>query len=218
MPTQLVQHGTSYPTWVQLPNRAHVGDVPDRAGELWQQYEQRHARWLILLRELADVQDYSAAWMEAERADRQAALAAMRRGGEEVPAPVHKPELLARRAQLQLERDTLPVHANEVLAALHRSLLDAQPDMLREAFAVMNARLTDKRATARERLDAVARVAWIAGLGDELAWPSLAGYDDIERAEQLIATLPSETARHIVERMDPELRALLADDEHRRTA
>jgi hypothetical protein len=217
MATRLVQHGTSYPTWVQLPNRAHVGDIPTRAGELWDQYEQRNRRWVALLHELGDVQDYSPAILEAERADRQTALDAMR-AGEEVPAPVHKPELLARRAQLQLERDTLPQHADEVLAALHRTLLDAQPEMLREAFSTMNTKLSDKRVSARERLDAVARVGWVSGLGDELAWPTLAGYDDIERAEQLIATLPSETARHIVERMDPELRALLADDEHRRSA
>jgi hypothetical protein len=218
MPTQLVQHGTSYPTWVQLPNRALVADlIPDRAGELWEQYEQRNRRWVALLHEVADVADYSPAILEAERADRQVALDAMRRG-EEVPAPVHKPALLARRGQLQLERDTLPQHADEVLRSLHRVLLDAQPDMLREAFAAMNAKLTDKRATARERLDAVALVAWLSDLAEELAWPSLAGYDDIDRAEQLIATLPSETARNIVERMNPELRALLAEDQHRRTA
>jgi hypothetical protein len=215
MPTQLVQHGTSYPTWVVLPNRAHVADlIPDRAGELWAQYEQRHARWLILLRDLGDVADYSPAILEAERADRETALDAMRRG-EEVPAPVHKPELLARRAQLQLERDTLPQHANEVLAALHRTLLDAQPEMLREAFGAMNAKLTDKRATARDRLDAVARLAWVGSLGDELAWPTLAGYDQVEAAEQLIAKLPSETARRTVEQMPERLRALLAADERR---
>jgi hypothetical protein len=209
---------SGYWTWPTLPNDEQLTALlPDDARAPWNDYLKLARRCDVARDAMHAAREDSDAMLEAHRLDREATDQAIARG-EPGPIPAHAPKLREQAEGAKLEVEALAAHANAALDRLDRALLDAQPTMARSAFAAMNETLGDRTASALDRLDATRRLAWVANLHRDLALPHLPAYAEIERAEQIIAELPSETARRIVEQMDPHLRAALRADEPKKGA
>src|SRR5262245_64886074 len=118
MTERVVPNIRGYLTWIELPDRARVDAlVPKAARTAMDEYARVVARRDEVDAALRDSADGSPAMADAQRADQGAALDAMRKH-KPAPAPVHAPSLRAKRSGLELERENLPVLANEALDRL----------------------------------------------------------------------------------------------------